>query len=88
VEDLEAIGAGTQDTVDGAVSLAALLGRSEAARGCFARQWYRFARGYRETSQQRCAVQALARRLGDTRDLREVLLGVVTSPDFLVRRGP
>ncbi|MBI5515058.1 MAG: DUF1592 domain-containing protein [Deltaproteobacteria bacterium] len=88
VLDLEGIGVGTEDPVDGALSLGALLGRSGAARGCFARQWYRFARGYRETSQQRCAVQALSRRLGETRDLREVLVGVVTSPDFLVRRGP
>jgi hypothetical protein len=88
LEDLEGFGAGTEDTADGATALGALLGRSEAARGCFARQWFRFARGQRETATQRCAVLALTRRLRDTDDLREVLVGVVTSPDFLARRGP
>ena len=49
--------------------------------------WAGFGRGHRETLSNRCARLALEARLADAGgDLRELLIGTVTVPDFLVRR--
>ncbi len=67
--------------------LGALLARSPTARACVARQWFRFSRGYRETSLDRCAVRGVVREFEAQRgDLHAMMIATVRSPDFLVRR--
>ena len=67
--------------------LGAALARSPTARACVARQWFRFSRGYRETSLDRCAVRGVVRDFEAQRgDLHAMMIATVRSPDFLVRR--
>lgn len=67
--------------------LGAALGRSPNARQCVARQWFRFARGYRETSLDRCAVRGVVRDFeAQGGDLHAMMIATLRSPDFLVRR--
>ncbi len=87
ITDLEGFGAGTSLDFSTPAELGAALAASPAAEQCFARQWYRFARGFRETAAQRCAVRAATARLRAAGgDLRELMVAVVTSPDFVTRR--
>lgn len=87
VDDLEGFGRGTNTTFSSPAELGRALATSEAASVCAARQWYRFARGFRETAAQRCAVRSLAARMRDRGgDLRELMVGATLSPDFLYRR--
>ncbi len=87
IYDLERFGAGTQYDFTTLPQLAGTLAQSDAARGCFVRQYYRFARGFRETAEQRCAVLDVTRRFhaaGD--DVRELMVAVTLAPDFVLRR--
>ncbi len=86
IDDVEGFGTGSSRTFTSPAELGAALATSANARACFARQWYRFARGYHEAASNRCAVRALARRLDGDADVRDLLVGVTLSPDFLHRR--
>lgn len=67
--------------------LGAALARSPNARACVARQWFRFARGYRETALDRCAVRGVVRDFESRGgDLHAMMIATVRSPDFLTRR--
>ncbi len=88
LNDVEGLGTSTSAPFSTLPELGAVLAGSEAATECFARQYFRFARGYHETLEDRCAIERLAARLRAHGDLRELMIDVVTSPDFVRRRAP
>ncbi len=89
VFDIERFGSDTRFDYATLPQLAGAIAQSEAARSCFARQYYRFARGFRETADQRCAVLDVTRRFRESGyDLRELMVAVTLSPDFATRRSP
>src|SRR5690606_23638845 len=78
--DVERLGAGTRAPYHDLPALAAIIADSEAARSCFARQYYRFARGMRETLQNRCARLWIEARFRDSGfDVRELMVAVASS---------
>ncbi|MEZ4410928.1 MAG: DUF1592 domain-containing protein [Polyangiales bacterium] len=85
--DMERWGAGTSLDFDQVGALGAALAESDTARRCAVRQYYRFARGYTDTARDRCAVNAAVDAMRSRNgDLREAIVAVFTSPDFLWRR--
>jgi mono/diheme cytochrome c family protein len=67
--------------------LGVALAASESARGCFARQYFRYARGYQETLADRCGLQAIQQRFRSANDdVRELMVSVFTAPEFATRR--
>jgi hypothetical protein len=69
-----------------AIDLARQLAASRSVEGCFARHAFRLAAGRREIAADVAALAALDRTLERSgADIREVLVGVVTSPSFLNR---
>ena len=70
---------------DGPVRLAHLVGAHEDVPTCLARSLYRHATGHLEQAGEEAAIQALASRFdGDGHRFRALLLGLVTSPGFLM----
>ena len=87
MNDVEGFGTDTHAPFGSLPELGATLAASQTARRCFVRQYFRFARGYHETDADRCAVDALVRRFADSGwDIRELMVGIATAPDFVVRR--
>ena len=87
ITDLEHLGTGTSVAYQSLPELGRLLADSQAAPACFARQYYRFARGVRETLAERCARLAIEHRFAASGfDVRELMIASVLSPDFVVRR--
>jgi mono/diheme cytochrome c family protein len=85
--DVEGLGTGSRVAFNSVAELGRALASSEAAGLCAARQWFRFARGARDTALDRCAVRTMLRHARDRGgDLRELLLSVALSPDFTTRR--
>ncbi len=85
--DTEGFGTGGVIDFGSPAELGAALAASPNAQTCFARQWFRFARGFRETAAHRCAVRAAAARMREhDGDLRELMVAVSLSPDFINRR--
>ncbi len=63
------------------------LSTSASARGCFARQYFRYARGYHETLSDRCGVRSIIDRFRTANDdIRELMVAVFTAPEFVARR--
>jgi hypothetical protein len=81
--------AGDRPFADTAQFLQALA-TSEDARRCLLRQWYRFASGRSETAAEEPALERLYQRFaGAGFDVRELLVGIATSPSFRQREvGP
>jgi hypothetical protein len=91
MNDVEGFGTDTHAPFGSLAELGAALAASQTAKRCFARQLFRFARGYHEEDADRCAIDALVRRFADSGwDIRELMVGIAASPDFVVRRqgGP
>jgi hypothetical protein len=87
LNDVERLGSGTSAPFATLPDMARTIAGSDAAPACFVRQYYRFARGFRETLAERCARLALEARFREAGgDVRELMIGAVTLPDFLVRR--
>jgi hypothetical protein len=87
IVDLEAVGVGSTEDFTTLPQLAQKVGHSDAAASCFVRQYFRFARGYREGLADRCARQWLEERFfGRDFDIQELLIDTVLSPDFVVRQ--
>ncbi len=62
------------------------LSSSQSARSCFARQYFRYARGYHETLADRCGVRSLVARFGAAGDdVRELMVAVFAAPEFVLR---
>ncbi len=87
LNDVNGLGTDTRTTFQTLPELADALAESEAARSCFVRQTYRWARGFRETLANRCARLWIERRFAESGgDIKELLVAIVLSPDFVVRK--
>lgn len=84
--DVERLGAGTHASFDSVSGLAPLLAASPNAKGCFARQMWRFAKGSEESSADRCGVQAVAKAFVESGgDIRQLMIAIATSAAFVER---
>lgn len=87
LNDLEGLGRGTSLPFATLPELGRAIAASTSAKDCFARQYYRFARGAHETVADKCTLDAIRKRFGDaSQDIRELMIAVATSPDFVVRK--
>jgi hypothetical protein len=85
--DVEGIGTGTSEDFATLHGLAAQLSRSEAAPACFTRQVWRFAVG-RDAEDGDCTTDRLGRAFEAAgHDVQELIVAVVTSPEFRTRRA-
>jgi hypothetical protein len=76
-------------TFDGGVELANLLADSQQVHECVAKQWFRFAVGRGETSEDQCSLDHLYESLADSdNDVRVLLREIVMSDGFRFRRAP
>lgn len=74
---------------DGAPDLSQQLLGSQVFEGCVARQFFRFAQGRVETQADTCATSTLESVLTESHgDLRELMIGITTTPAFRYRRIP
>jgi hypothetical protein len=79
---------GAPATFDGARELSAILGSSATARGCFAVNYYRFARGFEPAGVDSCAVERL--RDGFVKEglsIPDLFLRVALQDSFVTRRS-
>jgi len=68
---------------DGAVELSQRLAQSESVRDCAARNWVRYTLGRRAEQDDACLLERARNSLAETGgDVRELLIDIVTSPDF------
>jgi Protein of unknown function (DUF1592)/Protein of unknown function (DUF1588)/Protein of unknown function (DUF1585)/Protein of unknown function (DUF1595)/Protein of unknown function (DUF1587) len=73
----------------GAVELAHKLAASDEVAQCFTRQWFRFALGRMEATDDACALDGLARGFSASqRNVRSLLTSIVASPAFRTKRVP
>jgi hypothetical protein len=73
----------------GAAQLAQKLGNSAAVQACYATQWFRFARGRRDTAGDACALERLQRAFDASGgDVTELLVAMVTSDTFTHGAAP
>lgn len=71
---------------DGAVELQQRLAESTEVHDCVTRQWFRYAWGRAPERADRCHVEALQEAfLASDGDLRELLVHIVTRPEFRLR---
>jgi hypothetical protein len=84
---LDSLSGSDTHSFDGPRELAELLAGSDSAQACVARQYYRFARGYREEATSDCSVDRLGKefREGGLK-LNDLLVAPVRLKDFLVRQ--
>lgn len=83
--DVEGLGTRTSAPYASMPELGAILAASDSAEDCFVRQYRRFARGYRETLEDRCAVRALVDEFRAGGDIRELMISVILAPDYARR---
>jgi hypothetical protein len=84
MNDVEGLGTNTHAPYASLSELGKVLAGSEAARACVTRQAYGFARG--QIVDDVCKVQPIEQRwLAAGGDLRELLVGIVTDPAFVMR---
>lgn len=68
--------------------LSAIIAQSPKASQCMARQFYRFTTGKREDTEDACALGSYLKDYSASGyDLKTMLLGIVTSPNFTIRRA-
>jgi hypothetical protein len=68
---------------DGAVELSQRLAESESVRDCAATNWLRYTVGRRPEQDDACLLERARTSLAETGgDVRELLIDIVTSPDF------
>jgi hypothetical protein len=83
--DVEALGAGTSAPFSTMAQLGQTLADSHAAKACFARQYYRFSHGVLEPDS--CALGDVLTKFEQSNwDVRELMVAIVTSPGFVVRK--
>ena len=71
---------------DGAVELQALLAEGTTVHDCATRQWFRYAWGRTAEPEDRCHVEALSDAfVASGGDLRELVVHIVTRPEFALR---
>jgi hypothetical protein len=77
------VGTDVDGDYDGAVELSQRLADSEAVRDCAARNWLRYTVGRRTDGADACLLERAQTSLAETGgDVRELLIAIVTSPDF------
>ena len=77
---------GKSQTVADARGLVAVLAGSDEAQSCFSRQWFRYALGRLDTTDDTASVNgATATFKSAARDVRELLVGIATSRTFRYR---
>jgi hypothetical protein len=70
----------------GAIELSEALAESETVRACTTRQWLRFAMGRAVEREDTCFAERLVSRFNASGgDVRDLMLGIVTSPEFRQR---
>jgi hypothetical protein len=83
--DVEQLGARTHAPFSSLKELGATLAASGAAKSCYVKQYWRFARGQKEGDV--CATRRLERRFVERHeDMRELVVDLVADPDFTVRK--
>jgi hypothetical protein len=83
--DVEGLGKGTSAPFSDLSTLGKTLGASKAAEACVAKQLYRFTRGVMEDDM--CTTRPYEARLAAKGgDIRELLVDLVSSDDFTVRK--
>ncbi|MBL8923800.1 MAG: DUF1592 domain-containing protein [Myxococcaceae bacterium] len=70
---------------DGPVELAQKLSRSTQARGCYVKQWFRFAYGRGEVAADACSLERLNADFAQRRDVKALLLSLTQSDAFRQR---
>lgn len=89
MNDIEGMGTDTDAPYAGLPELAQLLAASDAARGCFTTQVYRFALGLEEGGADGCHIEDLhADFAGAGYDVQSLLVALVRSPAFVTRQAP
>ena len=78
-------GSDVEGELEGLVQASQALATSEDARGCFALQWYRYALGG-ETSDDVCSIEQLQQAFVEHADIRALLVAIVRSEAFRLRR--
>jgi len=84
MNDVEGLGTGTHAPYTTLSELGQVLASSDSAKTCVVRQYWRFARGAVEPDV--CSLSQAKAKLVATGDPVEMMVGVVLSPDFLVRQ--
>ena len=86
LRDVEGFGTDTEDAFASLEELAGLLADSNAARDCFARQWYRFTFGAADREEDECTVRRFAEGFAASEgNIRELIVDLLTSESFRVR---
>lgn len=79
-------GIGNDDEYEGAVELQNLLGESEVVRDCIAKQWFTYANGRPTEPADTCQLEAIQAEFEENGgDLVELLVSIVTRPEFRLR---
>ena len=74
-------------TFVGAVELAGRLAKSEEVRACVVTQWFTYAQGRPQASEDQCSVQKLkATFAGANYDVKDLLVGLTQTDAFLYRK--
>lgn len=82
------VGTDVDGPFEGASDLAARLAASKRARGCYVKQWFRFAYGRGEVAADACTVERLQKGFeASGRDIRALVLGLTQSDAFLLRQS-
>ncbi len=84
MNDVEGLGTGTDAPYTTLGELGQILASSDAAKACVVRQYWRFARGAIEPDS--CSLSRAKAKLVASGDPVEMMVAVVLSPDFLVRK--
>jgi hypothetical protein len=79
----EIVGTDVDGPYDGGIELSAELAASRAVSDCVAHSWVRYAIGRRAVSEDACLIELAETSLVEHGgDMRELLVDIVTSPDF------
>ncbi|MBW1906982.1 MAG: DUF1592 domain-containing protein [Deltaproteobacteria bacterium] len=79
-------GIGNDAGYEGAVELQTLLGQSDVVRDCVAKQWFTYVNGRSIEPADTCQLEAIQTAFADNGgDLVELLVSIVTRPEFRLR---
>jgi hypothetical protein len=80
---LEDLDTSSKIAFNGVRELAELIANSQAGQACLPLQYFRYARGVEETSDDSCAVHNLQLAFGDAdKNIQELLVGITALPTF------
>jgi len=88
MNDVEGLNTDTSAPYETLAELGGILAAAESAKRCFATQVFRFASGRREVEDDACTIDGIVSRWAEAGyDIQELIVAVVGSPHFSVRRG-